>query len=815
MVVRMMGGELVGAVRLGLLALVSVGLLAGYVGSGTYAAFVAQTTNPHNVFQAGTLRLTNSRSGEALFAVEAIGPTSRNVATGGAVVQTGPTTGGLAPGSTLANSLTLTNSGTLPAGELRLRIPDGGITNTNDVAAHCHPSNSGNAATPDCGRQRLSDVLELLVYYPVDGTGTHHVCVYGSNAANLGRVAAATAAGMETACGFGPLTTALPLAATTTVDVATGTAAPALLAGVRVPHAVASDTVQAQWPAGQSRTVQLVVRLPEGATNAVQGAKATVDLLWKSVAQAATTGTAGTLGVGGSAAAYFPPGPPQNVSADAGDGEVTVTWQPPADDGGGAVTAYTVTAVEDSTKTATLGGAARSVRFTGLTNGASYTFAVRASNAFGTGAAAMSPAVAGLTTVSFSAAGFNVSEGAGQAAVTVTLGAPSAATVSVGYATSDGTASVARGDYTATSGSLTFAPGETSKSIAVAVTNDTLLETSEAFTVTLSSPVNATTGTLSSATVTIADNDPGPSLVAAIDHETYRYTDDGVYAYSAAVNPTTNRIYVARGKLRHVTVVDGATNTVITSIEVPESGTNIRDVAVNPTTNRIYATDGNGTRLLVIDGATNSVIDSVSLGSYGAFPIGVAVDPSTNRIYVANYGSGEVKIVDGASHTVTSRWIGGSPAWIAVNPDTHRVFVKRDNQLVVFDDVPGSGNAIVSVGGARRVAVNPTTNRVYVTSIWGMSYGTYVIDGATLGVVALIDGIGSEGIGVNAVTNRVFAWGGAAGAKLSVIDGDSHALLATLSVANAEYGGIGVNPNTNRVYVAKSGYRGGVYVIQN
>ena len=67
----------------------------------------------------------------------------------------------------------------------------------------------------------------------------------------------------------------------------------------------------------------------------------------------------------------------------------------------------------------------------------------------------------------------------------VTLGRASGATVTVDYATDDGTAS-AGSDYEAASGTLTFAPGETAKTVPVAVLNDAHDEGEETFTLTLS-----------------------------------------------------------------------------------------------------------------------------------------------------------------------------------------------------------------------------------------------------------------------------------------------------------------------------------------
>jgi hypothetical protein len=75
---------------------------------------------------------------------------------------------------------------------------------------------------------------------------------------------------------------------------------------------------------------------------------------------------------------------------------------------------------------------------------------------------------------------------------TVSLSASSSLPVQVSFATADGSATVADGDYSATSGVLTFAPGSTSKPVTVWVNGDTTPEPTETFVVNLSAPVNAT-----------------------------------------------------------------------------------------------------------------------------------------------------------------------------------------------------------------------------------------------------------------------------------------------------------------------------------
>jgi len=97
------------------------------------------------------------------------------------------------------------------------------------------------------------------------------------------------------------------------------------------------------------------------------------------------------------------------------------------------------------------------------------------------------------------------------ATFTVTLSAASTQTVTVAYATSDGGGATAGRDYQATSGTLTFAPGETRKTISVQVIGDRTPESNETFVVNLSNPTNAIIAG-SQGIGTIADDEPRISI---------------------------------------------------------------------------------------------------------------------------------------------------------------------------------------------------------------------------------------------------------------------------------------------------------------
>ena len=115
----------------------------------------------------------------------------------------------------------------------------------------------------------------------------------------------------------------------------------------------------------------------------------------------------------------------------------------------------------------------------------------------------------------FSSAGYAVAENGGLATISVQRAGGDAGAVSVSYATANGTA-LAGSDYTASSGTLDWADGETTaKTFTVPVTDDLLGEGSETITLTLSNATGgATLGAVRTATLTITDNDTAPGSLA-------------------------------------------------------------------------------------------------------------------------------------------------------------------------------------------------------------------------------------------------------------------------------------------------------------
>jgi YVTN family beta-propeller protein len=163
---------------------------------------------------------------------------------------------------------------------------------------------------------------------------------------------------------------------------------------------------------------------------------------------------------------------------------------------------------------------------------------------------------------------------------------------------------------------------------------------------------------------------------------------------------------VANRVSNDVTVIDGGNNTTAT---VPV-GTQPQAVAVNPITNKIYVANASGGNLTVIDGSDNST----STVTTGPLSRAVAVNPSTNKIYVVNGGGNNVTVIDGTNHSTTTVTAGSGPIAVAVSSVTNRVYVGNQfsDNVTVITPAPSSAiplnTTTVAQNGNTTTFSNPT-----------------------------------------------------------------------------------------------------------
>jgi hypothetical protein len=193
------------------------------------------------------------------------------------------------------------------------------------------------------------------------------------------------------------------------------------------------------------------------------------------------------------------------------------------------------------------------------------------------------------------------------ATLTVTLTpARTTGAATVTYQTVDGTAT-AGSDYSATSGTLTFAAGVTTQTLTVPVLGDTLDEANETFLVRLSAPVGAALGTPSQGTGTITDNDATPS---------FRINDVSVTEGNAGTALATFTVTLSTASGRATSVnyaTSNGTATVASGDYVAASGTlsfpaGTTSQTVAVTINGDLLNEANETVNLNLSGATNATI---------------------------------------------------------------------------------------------------------------------------------------------------------------------------------------------------------------
>lgn len=375
--------------------------------------------------------------------------------------------------------------------------------------------------------------------------------------------------------------------------------------------------------------------------------------------------------------------------------------------------------------------------------------------------------------------------------------------------------------------------------------------------ITATLPVDGEAVAVNKATNKIYLAGPGPThstwLISVIDGTTHATTTvpAGPRPCALAINEATNRIYVTNsgglvgGEVflgnGSITVIDGATNS-STTVTDPNAKFPCA-LAVNPSTNKIYVANGNygNTTVTIIDGATNStttVVDPNANGNQLILPANaVAVNPITNRVYVANNGSpGNITVIDGetnATTTVTDPH-AISPNAVAVNVTTNKIYVTNGGaypainhgNVTVLDGATNSTTTITDPNALapQALAVDQSANKIYVANANNSALSWHgvvtVIDGATNSVTSVIDPNAQfpDAVAVDEHTNTIYVSNGGCvpgpgngcsnpGSNLgsiTVINGETNGTKTLIDPkANAPQA-VGVDPMTDQIYVANA-----------
>jgi YVTN family beta-propeller protein len=202
-------------------------------------------------------------------------------------------------------------------------------------------------------------------------------------------------------------------------------------------------------------------------------------------------------------------------------------------------------------------------------------------------------------------------------------------------------------------------------------------------------------------------------------------------------NPNSQMVYVAHDVNNSISVIDCNNYKVVHKIPI----NNPTDIDINPETNKIYVTSIYPFNFYIFDGKTNKMIHSFKLNTYSD----VAVNSKTNKVFFLD--SMSIKVIDESINSnakyndITEIPLESKPLNIDINPTTNKVYVTTDNGMLYIidgenyttnslqidkDDITDFINNYLFFDHYA-LKVNPIKNKIYISNINESS--VLVIDG--------------------------------------------------------------------------------------
>ena len=352
-----------------------------------------------------------------------------------------------------------------------------------------------------------------------------------------------------------------------------------------------------------------------------------------------------------------------------------------------------------------------------------------------------------------------VAEDAGSASIAVTLDQAGTETVTVGYATADGTAAEGS-DYTATAGTLTIAAGSVAATITVPILDDALHEPIEAFTVALGDAGGATVAD-GEATATITDNDVpalsiddvtvaedagSASIAVTLDQAgtetvTVDYaTADGTAAEGSDYTATAGTLTIAAGSVAAtitVPILDDALDEPIEAFTVALGDAGGATVA-----------DGEATATITDNDVPALSIDDVTVAEdAGSASIAVTLDQAGTETVTVDYATADGTAAEGSDYTATAGTLTIAAGSVAATITVPILDDALDEPIEAFTVALGdAGGATVADGEATATI---TDNDVPALSIGDV---TVAEDAGSASIAVTLDQAGTETVTVDYAT---------------------------------------------------------------
>jgi hypothetical protein len=223
-------------------------------------------------------------------------------------------------------------------------------------------------------------------------------------------------------------------------------------------------------------------------------------------------------------------------------------------------------------------------------------------------------------------------------------------------------------------------------------------------------------------------------------------------------------------------VVDTITNSIISSIPFPVSGTIASGaMAVNSLTGKLYVANYSDHTITIFDANTLAILGTIS--DNFIHPNNITIDEQLNKIYITDINTcgyviclpHTLTIVDGNTDTVVTDNIsvGDHPSSIAINPNTNKVYVIASGEqpaMTILDRITNNVITTIPVIGTgsqsiEDIKIDTNLNKIYISHPFGGD--VFVLDGNTNTVTTSIPVVRpvncTQTLSINSQSHRLYS----------------------------------------------------------
>lgn len=228
--------------------------------------------------------------------------------------------------------------------------------------------------------------------------------------------------------------------------------------------------------------------------------------------------------------------------------------------------------------------------------------------------------------------------------------------------------------------------------------------------------------------------------------------ETGECVWDIVLNQLENKIYCANNTGRDVSVIDGATDSLITQVPI---NADVHLLAMNLTDNKLYASSSlypQSGYITVIDGHTNTIDTTIPVAWH---PVSMLWNATDNKLYVSGFQQMVITILDAHADTILKTIPFTSCPWSLVhNSVDDKIYCSVGGDVVIIDGVSNEILKTISFGYRIFTFVyNPTNNKIYC----GGGGRIHVIDGATDSLTNIVSISKSPySLLYNPITNTIF-----------------------------------------------------------